>query len=174
MCVPLVFQFRFLIYPFPWKKWTDNHATKVWTASVKNWTLVRECPPVSTDTLDSVAWNEETGEEYTAELGVFVGIKKGLSWGGVVFTTLATYLPNCFLTARAVPLCYTVLVSTSLISFLSSCLFKVSTFRASEELLCNYNCLLIAIFNLKTHDCIIMEDGDSFYLPFLILIVLYS
>lgn len=75
-----------------------------------------------------------------AELEVFVGLKKGLSSGVVVFTTLATYLPNCFfLTVRAVPLCYTILVSTSLISVLNSCLFKVSIFGACEELLCSYN-----------------------------------
>lgn len=48
----------------------------------------------------------------------------------VAVTTTATYLLNCSPTARAVLLRYTVLVSVSLISFLSSCLSKVSTIEA--------------------------------------------
>lgn len=48
----------------------------------------------------------------------------------VAVTTTATYLLNCLSTARAVLLRYTVLVSISLISFLSSCLSKVSSIEA--------------------------------------------
>lgn len=35
-----------------------------------------------------------------AELGVFAGLKKGLSSGAVVFTTTATYLPHCFFDSK--------------------------------------------------------------------------
>lgn len=35
-----------------------------------------------------------------AELGVFAGLKKGLSSGVVVFTTTATYLPHCFFDSK--------------------------------------------------------------------------
>lgn len=54
---------------------------------------------------------------YSGGAGYLSGYKKALSWGVVVFKILATYLPNFFETARAVPLCCTVFVSTSPISF---------------------------------------------------------
>lgn len=57
--------------------------------------------------------------------------KKGLSLGVVVFKIRATYLPNFFLTARAVLLGCTVFVSTSPIS---SCSSGSSKFQESEAL----------------------------------------
>lgn len=122
-CTP-VFQLRFSVYLFPAtprKKRADNHGTEVRTGSVWDWTFVHGCPPASANTLDSVAWNEETGEGCNGGgAGVCEWVWKGLSWGVAVFKILATYLPNFFLTARAVPLCCSVFVSTSPISFWSS------------------------------------------------------
>lgn len=134
----LLFHFGFIL----WKKWSDNHGAEVWTASVKNGTTVRGCLLTPWRALREMEKHETAVQEWTE---VFVGVREGLRSGLVVFKILTTYLPNCFLTGRAVTLCYTVLVSTSLISFLSSCPLRVWPFRGTEVLLCSYNCFLTVL-----------------------------
>lgn len=135
----LLFRFWFIL----WEMSTDNHDTKNSTASVNNWIGAW----MFTDTLESVAWNGETQGGCTA---VYKGIGGCLQREVVVFKILTTYLPNCFLTGRAVSLRCTVLVSTSLISFLNSCHLRVWPFRAIEVLMCSYNCFLIVLVYFST------------------------
>lgn len=77
-----------------------------------------------------------------------VGIKRWVYVVEWLFSkSLTTYLPNCCLTARAVPLCHTELMSESFISFLSSGLHKVLTFKVSEARLRSFNCFLMTMFS---------------------------
>lgn len=134
----LLFHFGFILS----KKWTDNHNGEVWTVSAKNGTVVHGCPLIPWRALREMEKHEAALQEWTE---VFVGAREGLRLGVVVVKILTTYLPNCFLTGRAVSLWYTLLVSTSLISFLSSCPPRVWTFRGIEVLLCSYNCFLTVL-----------------------------
>lgn len=127
----LLFHFGFILR----KKRTDNHAAEVGTASVKNGTAVRGCPLTPWRALREMEKHEE----------VFVGVREGLRSGVVVFKILTSYLPNSFLTGRAVSLCFAVLVSTSLISFLSSCPPRVWPFRGAVDKRHIDKCLCAAV-----------------------------